>query len=153
MRLSWNLFPWAIGAGMAVVVAVNVGMAVSAIGTFPGKAGRDGFDLSNRYNLIMDRARDQAALGWKVGVAVDGDGHPAVTLTAADGGALAHAEVRATARRPVGDPEEMSLVFVAAGDGRYVTGQALPAKGQWDLLLTVAHENRTILATRRAIVR
>ena len=152
-RVSWNLFPWAIGAGMLVVVAVNIGMATSAIVTFPGKAGRDGFDLSNHYNTIMDRARDQAALGWTVAAEMDARSQPVVVLTGPDGKPLAGARIQAAARRPLGDPEEIQLTFTGVGDGRYVASTPLSARGQWELLLTVTNENHEISAARRVIVR
>ena len=42
----WPYFPWFIAGAMGVVIAVNSYMAYSALSTFPGNAGSDGFDLS-----------------------------------------------------------------------------------------------------------
>ncbi len=149
----WNLFPWAIVAGMLVVVAVNAGMVFSALQTFPGKAGRDGFDLSNRYNKVIDRVQAQAALGWTVVTEVDATSRPTVRLTASAGGTpLVNPRVVAVARRPVGDPQDTDLRFEHAGNGRYVADTPLAMQGQWDLMLTVTSQSRELMTTRRIIV-
>ncbi len=35
-KTAWRFFPWFVAGAMALVVAVNVGMAYLAIHTFPG---------------------------------------------------------------------------------------------------------------------
>ena len=149
---AWNLFPWAIVAGMLVVVAVNAGMIVSALQTFPGKAGRDGFDLSNRYNKVIDRVRERAALGWTIVAAVDTKSRPTLRLTASAAGTpLVNPRVLAVARRPVGDPLDTNLLFEHVGDGRYVADTPLATPGQWDLMLTVTSQSHELMTTRRII--
>ena len=150
---AWNLFPWAIVAGMLVVVAVNAGMIVSALQTFPGKAGRDGFDLSNRYNKVIDRVQKQAALGWTIVVEVDSQSRPTVRLTASGGAPLVNPRVLAIARRPLGDSQDTDLRFGHSGNGRYVSDTPLATQGQWDLMLTVTSQNRELMTTRRIVVR
>ncbi len=150
---GWNLFPWAVVAGMLVVVVVNVGMVYSALQTFPGKAGRDGFDLSNRYNKVIDRVQEQAALGWTIQSEVDAKSRPTVRLTAAAGGTpLVNPRVLAVARRPVGDPLDTALQFEHIGNGRYVADTPLAPPGQWDLMLTVTSQSHELMTTRRIIV-
>jgi nitrogen fixation protein FixH len=152
-RSAWNLFPWAIAAGMLVVVAVNAGMVFSALQTFPGKAGRDGFDLSNRYNKVIDRVQEQASLGWTIHTEVDAKSRPIVRLTASVGGTpLVNPHVLAVARRPVGDPRDTDLLFEHVGNGRYVAATPLTAQGQWDLMLTITSQSREMMTTRRIIV-
>ncbi len=103
-RSLWLLFPWFIAAAMSVVIAVNCFMAWSALHTFPGNAGSDGFDLSNRYNAIIQRMKQEAGLGWGVAAQVDQAGHPVVVLT----GSVRRrhspgATIEAIAQRPLGD--------------------------------------------------
>jgi len=62
-RSAWRYFPLAVVAAMAVVIAVNFGMAWSAIRTFPGAAVRDTFDHSNDYDKVLNAAAQQAAHG------------------------------------------------------------------------------------------
>ena len=62
-RSAWRFFPWFLALGMSVVIAVNIGMAYTALHTFPGIAGSDGFDLSNHYDKVIDRvARDYLSI-------------------------------------------------------------------------------------------
>ena len=73
-RSVWRFFPWLVVAAMGVVVAVNAGMIYSALHTFPGKTGNDGFDLSNHYDAVLDQAQRAAALGWTMLARADGTG-------------------------------------------------------------------------------
>ncbi len=49
-KSAWRFFPWFVAGAMAVVVAVNLGMAYLAIQTFPGvvekTAGEQGIAAS-----------------------------------------------------------------------------------------------------------
>ena len=63
-RSAWRFFPWAIIGGMLLVIAVNAGMAWSALHTFPGTAVEDAFDHSNDYDKVLNAAAREAALGW-----------------------------------------------------------------------------------------
>ena len=152
-RSDWRFFPWWVAGAMTVVIAVNVYMVYSALHTFPGQAGRDGFDLSNRYDTVIDRVKQQAALGWTVRAAVDGAGHPVLVLTDAKGAPLTDAKIDAVAERPLGDSQTTRVAFRAVGSGRYAGDVVLPAPGQWDLMLTASAEGHDVTTTRRIIVR
>ena len=80
------------------------GMVYAALHSFPGKAGDEGFDLSNHYNAVLDRVQREAALGWTVQARTDAAGRPVVTLTDRDGAPLRGASVAASAQRPLGAP-------------------------------------------------
>jgi nitrogen fixation protein FixH len=149
----WRWFPWALIGGLGIVMAVNGYMIATALRTFPGVAGRDGFDLSNDYNHLLAAAARQAALGWKVEAGTDHTGHATLVLTDRTGTGLTGADISATAERPLGPRERTPLEFHAAGAGHYVAADVLPQKGQWDLLLTVSIAGRTMDATRRVILR
>ncbi len=151
MRSIWRFFPYFVVAAMAVVVAVNGVLVVSALRTSPGKSG-EGFALSNHYDAVLAQAEREAALGWTVIARVDADGRPAVALADRAGASLQGAAVVATARRPLGDPDARVLVFREAGSGRYVADAALPLAGQWDLTLSASAGGQELAATRRVIV-
>jgi nitrogen fixation protein FixH len=153
IQSRWRFFPWWVAGCMSVVIAVNAYMAWSALHTFPGQAGRDGFDLSNRYDSVIARVQQQAALGWTVRALADETGHPVLALTDATGAPLAGAAVDATAERPLGDPLTTHLAFQEAAPGRYAADETLPAKGQWDVMLTVTAQGRDVTTTRRIVVR
>ena len=42
---------------MGVSSLVNAGMVYAALHSFPGKAGDEGFDLSNHYDAVLERER------------------------------------------------------------------------------------------------
>lgn len=151
-RSPWRLFPWIIVAGMAVVVAVNVGMVTAAVKSFPGKAGAEGFALSNHYDAVLDRADQQAALGWRVDVRLDADQHPLVRLTGRDGRPLENATLDVSAERPLGSTQTYSVALGAIGDGRYRAEAALPAAGQWDLTIRASAGGQDFAVTRRIVV-
>jgi len=152
-RSRWWLFPWAIAAAMAAVIAVNVGMVYAALHTFPGQAGSDGFDLSNRYDQVIARVQQQAALGWTVHVETDGQRHPVLLLRDRDGAPLSGAVVQATAERPLGPEHSTPLAFHESAGGRYVTDVALGEPGQWELLLSASAQGHEFTTTRRIVTR
>jgi len=152
-RNLWPYFPWFITAAMSVVIAVNFFMAYSALHTFPGNAGGDGFDLSNRYNAVIDHMKQEAALGWAVQAEADPAGHPVVVLTDRSGGVLAGAAIEATAQRPLGDPHTTSVRFTETSPGRYLGAAALDEPGQWELEISATAAGHEISTTRRIVVR
>jgi nitrogen fixation protein FixH len=151
-RSAWQFFPWAVAAALGFVIAVNVGLVVMAVRSFPGAAQGNGFALSNAYNDVLKSEARQDALGWIVQVTLDGERHPLVSLTDSRGEALEAAEVEADAARPLGPPQTTPLVLRAVGNGRYVTDVAL-APGQWDVTLRATQRADRLHAVRRVVVR
>jgi len=151
-RNLWVRFPWFIAAAMAVVIAVNCYMAWSALHTFPGNAGSDGFDLSNRYDSIIARVKQQALLGWTLQAQVDGGGHAVVVLRDRSGADLAGAEIEVIAQRPLGERHARTLRFTEVSPGHYLSDAALDEKGQWELELWATEGGKEFTTTRRVIV-
>lgn len=153
-RSTWRFFPWYIALGLSVVIAVNIGMVTFALRTFPGQApGGEGFDLSNRYNTVIDRVHNQANLGWTIGAEADGKGHPVLVLTDASHTPLAQARIDATANRPLGRALTTPVSFAETTPGRYVGDVVLPASGQWEVQLTAHVAGHDVTATRRIVVK
>jgi len=152
-RSPWRLFPWAVAAGMLVVIAVNVGMVYAALRSFPGKVGDEGFELSNHYDAVLAQAERQAAVGWTIAARADAASRLVVTLSDRGGAPLIGAVITATAERPLGATETRRLVFRELGGGRYVADMALPMPGQWDLMLAASAQGHDVAATRRIVVR
>jgi nitrogen fixation protein FixH len=150
-RSAWRFFPLAVGAAMAVVIAVNVGMAWSAIRTFPGAAVNDTFDHSNGYDKVLNAAARQAALGWSLQLTVEA-GVPVAVLTDRHGRPVEDARMTVIAQRPLGAEEAGQMTFRSNGHGRYAGTTALTPPGQWDLLFTASIGDRHFHATRRIVV-
>jgi nitrogen fixation protein FixH len=153
VRNPWLYFPWFVAAAMGMVIAVNCFMAYSALQTFPGNAGSDGFDLSNRYNAIIERVRQQAETGWTVQGTADGAGHPVLMLTDRSAAPLSGAAIAATAQRPLGDRHMTQMRFTEVFPGQYRGDVALDEKGQWELQIRVIAGGQEFSTTRRVIVK
>jgi nitrogen fixation protein FixH len=149
----WPFFPWFIAAAMGVVIAINCYMAYSALHTFPGNAGSDGFDLSNHYNAIIERMKQQSGLGWAVQADVDQAGHPVVVLTDRSDAALAGAEIEATAQRPLGDRRTRQVHFTEVSPGHYHGDVTLDEQGQWELEIWANVDGKEFSSTRRVMAR
>ncbi|MFM5947692.1 MAG: FixH family protein, partial [Novosphingobium sp.] len=75
-------------AFFAVVVAVNVYMARTAIGTFGGVVVDNSYVASQKYNGWLKEAAKEKALGWSAKATRRGDGRLVVTLEGAPSGAV-----------------------------------------------------------------
>jgi nitrogen fixation protein FixH len=148
----WRWFPLGLIAAMGFAFAVNGYMVYTALRSFPGTAGTDGFDLSNGYGRILQAAADQAALGWRIEPSLDENRHPILHLTDRAGAPLAADALEAHAERPVGSIQTTTLVFQPIGEGRFQSEQAL-FSGQWDLMVTVHAGGQAKTTTQRVIVR
>jgi nitrogen fixation protein FixH len=137
---------------MGIVFAVNGYMIYDAYSTFPGVAGRDGFDLSNEYKQVLATAQQQAALGWQIEAGVTGEHFPWLRLTDRTGEPLTATEINAQAERPVGPANLTALAFRLIGDGQYQADTSLYS-GQWDIMLTLRADGREYRATRRVVVK
>jgi nitrogen fixation protein FixH len=133
-RSQWRFFPYYLIGAMLVVIAVNTDFIVTALKTFPGDAGSDDFDTSNRYDQILDLAAKQASLGWNMAIVADRDVR--LTLTGKGGKKLTDAKILAEAMRPLGAENRTALHFTETAPGFYAAPENLAA-GQWDILLTV----------------
>jgi nitrogen fixation protein FixH len=149
---SWGYFPLAVVGGLGLVVAVNAGLIFAAIQTFPGKAGDEGFALSNHYDAVLEREQREAALGWSLAAQTDEAGRPVITLTDRAGRPLRGASVSAAAERPLGAADTQRLAFRESGSGHYVADASLPASGQWELTVSASADGHDLAATRRVIV-
>lgn len=153
MKSLWRFFPWAVAAGIGLVVMVNGGMIYAAIHSFPGRADEEGFLLSNHYDAVLAHAEHEASLGWSLAAQVDAEGRPVLTLKDRNGAPLRDASLTGLAERPLGARERHPLVFHENNAGQYVADARLPAPGQWELTLSASAEGHDVAATRRVVVR
>lgn len=148
-HFGWEFFPFYLIAAMLLVVAVNTKFIYAALSTFPGEAGSNDFDLSNRYNAVLDLAAQQAAMGWHID-AQAAAGQVVVHLKTKNTIALADATLTATAMRPLGADHAQTLQFRQTAPGVYAAPIILAA-GQWDVMLHITHGDQTMRITKRII--
>lgn len=150
-HFNWKWFPACLIGAMGLVAVVNGYMIYAAIDSFPGTAGKDGFELSNDYDRVLTAANRQAALGWRLDGDVDGARRPVLRLVDRAGLPVAGAAIDSQAERPVGPAETTALRFTMTAPGRYASDATLPA-GQWDVLVTVHADDQVFTATKRIVV-
>jgi len=148
---QWRNFPRYMMLAMALVMGVNARFIYKAVTTFPGAATSDDFDTSNAYDSVLAAKARQDALGWTEQVSAKGL-VPVLALTGPGGAVLRGAVVTAQVARPIGTDPAIALGFTQQ-DNSYVAGGALPASGQWDLMLDVKQGGHEVKVTRRVVIK
>jgi len=125
-----------------VVIAVNLTMAWFASSTFGGLVVENSYVASQKFNGWLEKARAQAALGWRLDAVRAPDQRLLVTLASGDA-PLTDAHVRALVRHPLGRAPERMLAFRRTGDGRYESVAPLE-KGRWIIHIHVEAHGRQL---------
>jgi len=120
------------GGMFAVIISVNVYMAVSAVGTFPGVTEDNGYVASQHFD---ERTKAQRALGWSSAIGY-GDGALAVEVTGPDGAPVDGLAISALVGLPATAAEDRRLTPRWA-DGLYVAPVALEP-GRWRVEITAS---------------
>lgn len=121
----------------AVIIAVNVALAVSAVRTFPGLEVANSYVASQEFN---ERRAAQEALGWTV-EAREADGRITLAFTGRDGVPVQPKTLRAVVGRAteISEDVEPDLVF---------TGEVYEAPlelggGRWKVRINATAEDGT----------
>jgi nitrogen fixation protein FixH len=123
----------------AIVIAVNLLMAMAASRTFGGTVVDNSYIASQRFNHWLDQAEAAKKLGWSVELGRR-DGHALIRL-GDRAGALSGASVRAVAHHPLGRLPDIVLGFDPGTGGDYQSRDALPP-GRWQLRIEVQYRSR-----------
>lgn len=117
-------------AFFAVVIAVNLYMARSAVSTFGGVVVDNSYVASQKYNDWLKEAAREKALGWSAKMQRSDDGRVVVLLA----GAPAGAALTGNAWHPLGRRPDIPMQFTRQSDGSFVSDQILP-EGRWRMRL------------------
>ncbi|WP_102109767.1 FixH family protein [Oceaniglobus roseus] len=120
---GWHVLAMFTG-GFAIIIAVNVALAVEAVKTFPGLEVANSYVESQKFDA---RRAAQDALGWDVRVEY-ADGVLTLAVTDRKGRAVDPARFTGTIGRPTTRAQDRALSFDANGEQRL----DLP-KGNWRL--------------------
>ncbi len=129
-------------SAFAVIIAVNVTMAVKAVGTFPGLETKNSYVASQQF----DAARAaQEALGWDVAATADG-GQVRISITGPDGEPVAPPEISAMVGRTTVRDHDVTpdLTFDGAA---HIADLALEP-GKWELRVAATAEDGTAFRQR-----
>ncbi len=117
-------------AFFAVVIAVNVVMARSAIASFGGVVVSNSYVASQKFNGWLAEADAQDRLGWHARAAAP-DKRLTLDLTGPNG-AIGGAEVTVEAEHPLGRLKGQSFRLTEQSPGHYSAPHSLPP-GRWRL--------------------
>lgn len=113
----------------AVIVAVNLLLAYSAVKTFPGLEVKNSYVASQEFN---ERLQEQQAMGWNVRVETTG-GLLILHITDATGAPVQVADLKAVVGRATHVRDDFSPDFVFDGIA-YATPATL-GEGNWNIRL------------------
>ena len=150
-RSRW--IPWAFVGAFAVVVAVNVLLAVAASRSWTGVVTETPYDTGNDYNRVIAETAREAALGWKIDAEAARADHGKVRISVSvDTTGKAPLEIAGTLLRPIGMHAPVPLSLQAVAPGRFETELKLPEQGVWDLHLVIRSKDDRLRTTRRIFV-
>jgi nitrogen fixation protein FixH len=113
----------------AVIITVNVAMAVLASRSWTGLVVENGYVASQHFNEDLAEARRQAALGWTETLRYL-EGELVLELRDAEGRGLEGLRAEVKLERPSTDRDDHMVALADRKDGRYA-GPATLGPGQW----------------------
>jgi len=135
-----------------VIAAVNGYMMFAAISTMPGlDAGRNGYDVSQRYNGEIQAAEAQAARDWRVDaqLAVNASGPLAVVVfTDKAGAAITGLTVDVQILHPTSRQLDRSASLQAMAPGTYSAQVGDLGRGAWDVVITASRDGTRLYQSR-----
>lgn len=130
------------GTAFAVIIGVNIALAVNAVKTFPGLEVKNSYVASQEFD---QRRRAQEALGWSVYASSAGD-QVKLEITDADGNPVEVAKLSATLGRAthVQDDQQPEFTF----DGQAYVAPADLGPGNWNIRMVARAKNGTEFTQR-----
>ena len=135
-----------------VVGTVNAYMMFAAISTMPGlDAGRNGYDVSQRYNGEIQAAEAQAARGWRsdAELAVSAAGTQAtVVFTDKAGAAIGGLDVELRLMHPTSRQLDRAVTLRPISPGTYAAPVGTLGSGAWDVVITASRDGTRLYQSR-----
>ena len=146
--------PWFFVAGFAIVFAVNATMIGFAVGSFSGLYTPKPRDRGLHYNEVIAARQARDALGWWVEPTWrPGSDDLEIAVFDRAGQPLAGAQVAVALVRPAEKGGVLGVAMAAVDIGRHAGHVALPARGNWDLDISVEQGGQRFAQTRRMFLR
>ncbi|MBY6139773.1 FixH family protein [Leisingera daeponensis] len=130
------------GGAFAVIIGVNIVLAVNAVKTFPGLEVKNSYVASQQFD---QRRSAQEALGWSVYASAAGD-QVKLEITDADGTPVEVAKLSATLGRAthVQDDQQPDFAF----DGQAYVAPADLGPGNWNIRMVARAKDGTEFTQR-----
>ncbi len=146
--------PWLFVAGFAIVFAVNGTMIGVAVGSFSGLYTPKPRDRGLHYNEVIAAQQARDALGWRVEPTWrPGSDDLEIAVFDRAGRPLAGAQVAVALVRPAEKGAVVGVAMEAVDIGRHAGHVALPARGNWDVDISVEQGGQRFAQTRRMFLR
>lgn len=145
-------------AFFAVVFAVNGVFVTLALKTMPGVTNDNAFQTGLKYNETLDKAAKEQALGWQLkldGIEQCANGTCSLTFAARDkaGVPIVGAEVVMEAVRPARQGMDFAKSLTTNEQGLAVLNVSFPARGAWNLFLTLRQDGKETRQLREVVVK
>lgn len=141
---------FAIFAGaFALIVGVNVFMAYSAIGTFPGLEVGNSYVASQSFDA--DR-KAQEALGWTVKGGLEGEEAVALSIIGPDGLPARVEAIEGMIGRATQRQDDQTLAFVRNDRGDHIAPITPLDAGKWELRFVASAANGVQFKQRIEII-
>ena len=134
----------------AVVIAVDVGMAVMAYRTFSGEVAKDPYEAGLVYNHTLAQRRAEAALGWNSSIA-EAPGMVRLAMTDRDGRPVAGLTVTAKLERPATEAGSVNVAFTQSSPGVYEARLA-GLSGAWDVHARATDKSGRLFEAERRVI-
>lgn len=128
--------------GFGTIIAVNVTLAVQAVGTFPGLETKNSYVASQKFEAERNA---QSALGWTVSAKIEGE-KLLLTFADAQGREVRPRRIDAIVGRPTYSSEDISVEFALAS-GVYSAEMPM-GQGRWRLSVEAEAEDSTVFRQR-----
>ncbi len=136
----------------AVIIAVNVTLAILASSSWTGLVVANSYVASQNFNRDAEEARQQQAIGWQMKLIVVRGSAQAAILDKANQ-PLSGLSVRAVLQRPTDEAQDQTLRLVEAGKGIYVTSAAIDS-GNWIADVTIENnDHKSVRFVQRVFVK
>lgn len=114
----------------AVIIAVNLFMAYSAVHSFPGLEVRNGYIASQTFDA---ERKAQEALDWEVTAALEGNDRLVLTIIAPDGTPARIQKIEGMLGRTTERNDDQTLVFEQDENGAQIAHLQPLDYGKWEL--------------------
>ena len=146
--------PWLFVAGFAIVFAVNATMIGVAVGSFSGLYTPKPRDRGLHYNEVIAAQQARDALGWRVEPTWQpGSDRLEIAVFDRAGQPVGAARVAGVLMCAADEGGVLGVAMTAIDIGRHVGHIALPARGNWDVDISIEQGGQRFAQTRRMFLR
>lgn len=148
-----KLIPWFFVVFFLTLTALMTWFAWLANSTDRGVVSKHAYQNGLAYNQILEKQREQDALGWQTELSIKKEGGtPAKAefiLRDKNNAAINDALVQLSFIRPTQAGHDVTLMLTPRGNGRYTGETPLTLPGLWDAHITVKSGAHTVQTSKR----